>query len=239
MSTLFSVVMPVFNRSEYLDRALQSILGQAYKDFEIIVVDDGSDDGEVELKLRQYIESNGIMVLHQRHKGPGAAINYGVSRARGEYVCRLDSDDMLAPEALEVVNAYVQEFPDIDYFYSSRYAIDGEDRVIKVLRSVSFDRKKLLRRNIANHLICWKRQSFLEVQGFDESLCYGEDYDLALRMAERFRFQNITEILYKVRRGAHEDRLSRLYSGKKRSQIVKAIQQKSGNSACLLPNGGS
>ena len=229
MSTFFSVVIPVFNRSKYLDKALQSVLGQTYKDFEIIVVDDGSDDGEVELELRKYTESKGIMVLHQRHKGPGAAINYGVSRARGEYVCRLDSDDMLTPEAIEVVRAYVNEFPNVDYFYSSRYTIDEEDRVIKVLRSVPFDTKKLLRRNIANHLVCWKRQSFVEIDGFDESLCYGEDYDLALRMAERFRFQNISEILYKVRRG-HEDRLSRLYSGEKRTQIVKAIRQKYGNS---------
>lgn len=83
---------------------------------------------------------------------------------------------------------------------SSRCTIDEEDRLIGIFDSVRFDRKRLLRRYIANPLICWKKRSFLDVGGFDESIRYAEDYDLALRMAEKFQFQNIEAVLYKPRR---------------------------------------
>lgn len=226
MGTLFSVIMPVFNRPQYLEKAVNSVLAQTYENFELIIVDDGSDDRGVKPILERYKDSHCIKVLSQEHKGPGAAINYGVSQAKGEYICRADSDDLLFPHALEVVNAYIEKFPNVDYFYSSRCAIDEEDRLIGIFNSVPFDKRLLLRRNIANHFICWKKQSFLAVGGFDESVCYGEDYDLALRMAGKFRFQNIEEVLYKVRRGSHEDRRTLLFDQTQRSKIVEQIQRR-------------
>ena len=216
--------MPVFNRPQYLEKTIRSVLNQIYKNFQLIIVDDGSDDQGVKLILERYKESHYVKVLSQEHKGPGAAINYGVSQAKGEYICRLDSDDLLFPQALEVVNAYIEKFPNVDYFYSSRCTIDEEDKLIEIFKSVRFDRKRLLRRNIANHFICWKKQSLLEVGGFNEAIRYGEDYDLALRMAEKFRFQNIDEVLYKVRRGSHKDRLTSLFDQKEKSKIVEQIQ---------------
>ena len=226
MDTFFSVIMPVFNRPQYLEKAIDSVLSQTYQNFELIIVDDGSDDQGVELILGRYKESDRIKLLAQEHRGSGAAMNYGASRAKGEYICRLDSDDLLFPQALEVVNAYIEKFPNVDYFYSSRCTIGEEDRLIETFSSITFDRKRLLRRNIANHFICWRKQSFLEVGGFDETIRYGEDYDLALRMAEKFRFQNIEEVLYKVRRGPHKDRITSLFDQEERGKIVAQIQQR-------------
>ena len=226
MGTFFSVIMPVFNRPQYLEKAIKSVLSQTYQDFELIIVDDGSDDRGVKLTLERYKESDRIKLLSQEHRGSAAAMNYGVSQAKGEYICRLDSDDLLFPQALEVVNACIEKFPNVDYFYSSRCSIDEEDRLIGIFNSVTFDRKRLLRRNIANHFICWKKRSFLEVGGFDETIRYGEDYDLALRMVEKFRFQNIEEVLYKVRRGSHKDRVTSLFDQKERSKIVAQIQRR-------------
>lgn len=226
MGTFCSVIMPVFNRPQYLEKAIESVLSQTYQNFELIIVDDGSDDRGVKLILEKYKEADRIKLLSQEHRGSAAAMNYGVSQAKGEYICRLDSDDLLFPQALEVVNACIEKFPHVDYFYSSRCSIDEEDRLIGIFHSVTFDRKRLLRRNIANHFICWKKRSFLEVGGFDETIRYGEDYDLALRMVEKFRFQNIEEVLYKVRRGSHKDRVTSLFDQKERSKIVAQIQRR-------------
>lgn len=226
MSTFFSVIMPVFNRPQYLEKAIDSALKQTYRGFELIIVDDGSDDQETKLILENHRASPHIRVLSQENKGPGAAINYGAPQAKGEYICRLDSDDLLFPQSLETVSTYIEKSPNVDYFYSSRCTIDEGDRFVRTFNSIKFDRNKLLRRNIAKHFICWKKQSFLEVGGFDESICYGEDYDLALRMAEEFEFRNIDEVLYKVRRGSHKDRISSLFDQKERSIIVEKIQRR-------------
>jgi glycosyltransferase involved in cell wall biosynthesis len=226
VATFFSVIMTVFNRTRYLEEAIKSVLDQTYDNFELVIVDDGSDDRGVKLILEKYKEFHGIKVASQEHKGLGAAMNYGVSQAKGEHICKLDSDDLLFSQALEVLNEYVEKFPNVDYFYSSRCTIDEEDRLIEIFKSVTFDRKKLLRRHIANALICWKKESFLEAGGFDESIPYAEDYDLALRMAEKFQFQNIDEVLYKVRRGSHKDRMTCLFDQMERSKMIKQIQQR-------------
>jgi len=187
-------------------------------------VDDGSDDRGVKLILERYKESDCIKLLSQEHRG--SAADYGVSQAEGEYIGRLDSDDLLFPQALAVVNACIEKFSNVDYCYSSRCTIHEEDRLIGIFNSVTFDRKRLLRRNIANHFICWKKQSFLEVGGFDETIRYGEDYDLVLRVAEKFRFQNVEEALYKVRRGSHKGKITSLLDQRERSKMVERIQQR-------------
>lgn len=226
MDTFFSVIMPVFNRPQYIEKAVGSVLNQTYKNFELLIVDDGSENAEVGIILNKYKSFPQIKVFYQAHKGPGASINYGVPQAKGEYVCRLDSDDLLFPQALETLSIYIEKFPKVDYFYSSRCTIDEKDRFIRTFKSIRFDKKRLLRRHIANHFICWKKQSFLEVGGFDESIRYGEDYDLALRMAERFQFQNIKEVLYKVRRGSYKDRVTFLFKKSERTNIIEQLRQR-------------
>jgi len=226
VDTFFSVIMPVFNRPQYIEKAVGSVLNQTYKNFELLIVDDGSDNTEVKLILNKYKSFPQIKVFYQAHKGPGASINYGVSQAKGEYVCRLDSDDLLFLHALETLSIYIEKFPKVGYFYSSRCTIDEKDGFIRIFKSVRFDIKKLLRRNIANHFICWKKQSFLEVGGFDESIRCVDDYDLALRMAGRFQFQNIREVLYKVRRGSDKDRETFFWDQSKRTNIIEQLQQR-------------
>ncbi len=216
--------MPVFNRPQYITKAIESVLNQTYGNYEFTIVDDGSDNPEVRHILEKYSSFPQIKIFYKEHKGPGSAINYGVLRSKGAYACRLDSDDLLFPNALEVLNRYIEEFPDVGYFYSSRCTIDDRGRFKKLYKSKRFDRERLLCRYIANHLICWKKDSFLKVGGFDESIPFGEDYDLALRMAEKFRFQNISEVLYKVRRGADKNSVTFQFKKRERYKIVKQIQ---------------
>lgn len=196
----FSIIIPVYNRMLGLREAVDSALAQTCRNFELIIADDGSESSEVCEFLDACSGAARVRVLRLPHRGPGAAINAAARVARGEYLCRLDSDDMLSTDALETLRHYVAREPDVSYFYSSRMVIDEAGKVIETHhRSRPFDLRLLAERFTCNHLICVRRRDFLAVNGFREEIRFGEDYDLALRMAARFRFRNVDEFLYKLR----------------------------------------
>lgn len=105
----FSVVIPVYNREHLIKNTVDSVLAQTNKDFEIIVVDDGSIDHTMDI-LEKY--GNRIKALSQSNSGPEAARHKGISEARGKYLVFLDSDDLLTPSALEIYGAIVDKFED-------------------------------------------------------------------------------------------------------------------------------
>ena len=203
-----SVVMPVYNRIEFLQEAVESVLHQEYSSYELIIVDDGSTLLELKELLKRYRNHPKVSVFHkQRNGGPGSAINVGALVAKGEYFCRIDSDDMIVADALSVLNEYIKKYPNVSYFYSSRYVIDENSMLVisnwtlpdGIHRSQKFDRDRLLREFHCNHLICWKKRDFLEIGGMKENIKWAEDWELALKMSENYLFQNIYEALYLVR----------------------------------------
>ena len=104
-----SVIVPLYNCIEYFPQCIDSILAQSFKDFEIIVVDDGSTDGSYEL-AEQYAKTNGnVIVLQQEHRFAGVARNTGMGHARGEYLIFLDSDDYFEENLLHDALARIEE----------------------------------------------------------------------------------------------------------------------------------
>ena len=134
----FSIIVPVYNQQSYIGECLDSVLGQAFTDYEIIAVDDGSTDGSA-VVCDTYAANNGeiIKVIHQQNTGPSIARNNGVSAAEGDYIIFLDGDDILADGALDAVNDAIIRCnePDlivcrIDRFSddpSNTYELDGID----------------------------------------------------------------------------------------------------------------
>ena len=106
---LVSVIIPTYNRAAWLKEAIESVLSQTYKQFELIVVDDGSTDPTGELLL-QY--GTKLSVLHTGHGGPSAARNCGIAAARGEYIAFLDSDDVWLPDKLRAQMLFFQDHPE-------------------------------------------------------------------------------------------------------------------------------
>lgn len=226
-----SIVMPAYNRVEFLQEAIESVLNQEYTNFELIIVDDGSTLPEMKKMLRTYKDCSGVVVLYKRkHGGPGSAVNFGALRVKGEYFCRLDSDDKLIPGALTALNRYINKYPNVSYFYSSRYVIDENSKVVitngtlpkGIYRSKKFSREKLLEEHHCNPLICWKKKDFLAVDGMCEDLLWAEDWELALRMSENYLFQNIDEALYLVREYPGQ-RLTCTTSNEIKEKIIQKI----------------
>lgn len=109
----FSVVIPVYNRSEVVGEAIDSVLHQSIEDFEVIVVDDGSTDATAEVVRRQY--GSDVRLIRQENRGPGAARNRGIKAASGEYVTFLDSDDLWFPWTLSVFDRAIQQHREVSF----------------------------------------------------------------------------------------------------------------------------
>ena len=204
-----SVIIPTYNRASLLPRAIESVLGQTYTDWNLLVVDDGSNDGTAKL-LDSYSDSR-TKSLRIRHRGVSAARNAGVRHSRGEMLAFLDSDDEWLPEKLERQLDYWQENPHVSLVYSSEIWIRAGRRVNppKQYRGKS---GRILIPSIRACVISpstakMRRRTFEELGGFNESYPVCEDYDLWLRLCSRYEVGWIPEPLI-VRHGGRSDQLS-------------------------------
>ena len=136
---LVSVVIPSYNRSSLLMQTLASVRGQTFRDFEVLVVDDGSTDDTATRVRELGAEDGRIHYLYQANQGPAAARNAGASYARGAFIAFLDSDDLWLPDKLQEQLAFLAGRPDIDVVYAD-YAVIGD--VGKVLPAIIEEAKK-------------------------------------------------------------------------------------------------
>jgi len=152
----FSIVIPVYNSKDYLRRCLDSILNQDFSDYEIILVDDGSNDGS-ELIVDEYKKEN-IIVIHEENSGPAYARNMGLSKTSGKYIWFVDSDDEIERDSLEIMNNILKiENPDILFFNyrevtnnETHFEIRYKSDFYEGINLIPF--KKHLIRNSFNHL---------------------------------------------------------------------------------------
>lgn len=191
--SLVSVVIPTYNRAKELNRAIKSVLKQTYKKWELIIVDDGSTDDTkkvVQNYMKKYKKK--IKYLYQRNKGQGAARNYGIKRAKGEFIAFLDSDDEWLPEKLEKQIKLFSN-PNIGLAYSASNLNKGPFYRGKVLM-------QLINKNFITNSSVVIRRKVLKKSGYfgeEDWLRNIEDYDLWLRIALNFEFDYINKPLVK------------------------------------------
>jgi glycosyltransferase involved in cell wall biosynthesis len=205
-----SVIIPTYNRSQFLPEAVHSVLDQTFTDFEIIVVDDGSIDNTKEV-INNYQDSR-ITYIYQENQGVAVALNTGVKRAIGEYVIFLGSDDALVEKALEKHVSILDRYTQVALSYGQAYKMDENGRVIgltKPLYKHSYvrDGKEEIRDLIfGNHInaAAVRRQCVEKAGGFNTILTIAEDYELWVRLAKKWPVAYIAEPLLKRRRHKHQ-----------------------------------
>ena len=176
-----SVVIPCFNQGEFIDDALLSIFEQTMVDYDIVVVDDGSDDGMTPQVL-DAITFPRVSVVHQANVGLPGARNRGIEAARGEYVVTLDADDQLAPEYLAKLSG-VLDADDSTAFAHCWARLFGDYQAIWATRP--FNRFQFLLSNSVVGCVVLRKSAWEAVGGYDESMRDGnEDWDLWIRLAE-------------------------------------------------------
>lgn len=201
--TLISVVIPVYNGEKTIKDTIKSVLDQTFKDFELIVINDGSKDSTLE--IISGIQDPRIKVFSYPNAGLSATRNRGIAQASGKYISFIDADDLWTPDKLQFQLKALEENPQAVLAYSWTNCIDESGQLLGPgdRSNISGDvYAKLLLNNFlengSNALI--RTQVFAEFGGFDESLKSAEDWDMWLRLAARYHFVLVPfpHILYRV-----------------------------------------
>ena len=208
-----SVIIPCFNREKYLSEAIESVLNQTYPSIELLTVDDGSTDSTPDI-LSGY-QHRGVEVLTHPgriNKGQSAAINLGLSRASGDYIAILDSDDYWDAHKIEKQVRFLDNNPSVGLVYGNGFAVDENGKPL--YRIYEDDHAEHSNPNrvlmdcyflVPNNALV--RKSVLDqTGGFDESMRAAQDHDMAIRIAEVTTLGYLNEPLFYYRR--HPDSIS-------------------------------
>lgn len=221
----FSVIIPTFNRKSFLRFAIDSVLAQTYKNFELIIVDDGSTDSTRDL-IKSYTDAR-IVYLYQENKGVSASRNLALSKSKGDFIAFLDSDDNWLKEKLEKTVKYIKKYPKIDIFHTEEiWHKNGKILCQKKKHKKPTDfayESSLALCCIGMSTAVIKKNVFDKVGVFDETFEGCEDYDFWLRTTYKYEIKLIPENLT-VKNGGRPDQLSLSIWGLDRFRI-KALKK--------------
>jgi len=219
MSPTVSVIIPTYNRWPMVGEAIESVLAQSYRSWELIVVDDGSTDDTSE-RLAPY--GSKIKYISRQRSGVAAARNHGIASATGQYVAFLDSDDLWMPRKLEVQTAFMEQHPNVQICQTEEIWIRRGVRVNPKAKhakpSGDIFRSSLDLCLVSPSAVMMTKRLFTESGGFDESFPVCEDYDLWLRISVHCSVPLIPVPLV-VKRGGHSDQLSHYTWGMDRYRV--------------------
>jgi glycosyltransferase involved in cell wall biosynthesis len=206
-----SIVITCYNQGRFLAEAVQSALNQTAGNIEILVVDDGSTDDTVSVAGR----FPAVRCIRQSNQGLAAARNAGLSAAVGEFICFLDADDMLLPEAIEAGCATFHEHPECAFVYGDSCDVDASGQVIsprRGYRALGNHYRSLLEGNfIGMHAtVLYRRRILRSLGGFDTRLRRCEDYEAYLRIARQHSVREHSNLTAYYRQ--HDQNMSRDYA---------------------------
>lgn len=198
-----SVIIPVFNREKFVAQALDSVLAQTFKNFEIVVVDDGSTDSSFSI-LTEYKERfpDKVVLLQQSNSGPSLARNKAIMAAQGKYIAFLDSDDLWPPEKLERQLSIFEEHEDIAFVYSGYYTTNKKGEILAInlpdpqLKGRIYDELWVIPNNICGGTLMVEKEKLLAVGLFDTDLGGGENLDLRIRLSQLGNVYYCSDPLY-------------------------------------------
>lgn len=189
----YSIVIPLYNKYEYIKKTIDSVLSQTYPYFEVIVVDDGSTDGSA--TVVEKIGDQRIRLIKQENKGVSAARNTGIKASKFEFIAFIDGDDWWHEDFLLKITNLVEDYPHLDFFASKFASIKNQqmitsfDELFQNNKNTTFNLFEVGYNNrdaalpIHTSSVVIKKKALLNAGGFDERIHFFEDYDLFMRVA--------------------------------------------------------
>jgi len=221
---LFSIYIPAYNVEPYIEECIDSALAQSYKDFEIVVVDDGSTDFTLKKVKEKYECNKKVRIYSKENGGIGSASNFAITQCVGEYIVQLDSDDKLFQDALEKLANYFSKNPSVECVYTKHKLIDDQGILIGDGWSPSeFDRYENLVGMSVPHLRAYRRSLFHKTVGFDETLLNAVDYDFFLKLSEHANIHFLDDFLYFYR--VHKTQTSSAYKVEQQKNHEVAVNR--------------
>lgn len=227
-----SVIVPVYNHYEYLSACLDSVLSQKNAPvYELIVINDASPDKRVDGLLKKYARQHPetiTYISHGQNQGIAKTQNEAIAAARFDYIAFLDCDDYLNDNALAVAGRFLRRYPGRDYYFSDRFLVDGQNRLIR--KTIYGDRPDLISfssrghafnlyyATVASHLKVIKKSAIIDAGMFATDATSGaQDYDLALRIADHGSFMYMPYDLY-----VHRFHQNSVTASQASQQVVRA-----------------
>ncbi|MEM9702434.1 MAG: glycosyltransferase [Planctomycetota bacterium] len=225
-----SVLMPAYNALPYLPEAVESVLNQNFRDFEFLVVNDGSTDGTGAV-LDDYAAADPrVRVIHRENGGYTSALNLLIDQTRGEFVARMDADDIAWPDRFEKQVTFLQEHPQVVAVGGAVWTIDSDGDRISPGRRAS-DHHEILAGLLgepshSGHMyhptVMMRSKSLRAVGGYDPAMEPAEDLDLWLRLADTGRLANLSEIVLDYR--FHFSSVSSTRRNRQRAAAERAVR---------------
>jgi glycosyltransferase involved in cell wall biosynthesis len=198
-----TVLMSVYNSEEFLKEAIDSILNQTYRDFEFLIINDGSNDSSEDILL-SYGDCRIRLISNERNIGLAKSLNKGLKLAKGKYIARIDSDDIALPERLKKQVSFLNAHPEVGIVGTACILIDNHNRVLGINRFPINDLQirwvSLLTNPFAHPTVVIRRDSLIKNGlSYLESFHASQDYDLWVRLLKFTRGANLNEPLIRYR----------------------------------------
>ena len=204
----FSVIIPLFNKAEYVERTLNSVLLQSFDDFEVIIVNDGSTDNS--LKIAESFTDDRIVIYSKDNKGVSTARNYGVTKATSNYIAFLDADDLWKPNHLDALHNLIVDMPSCALYCMGYIKQKSEKSKIRAqFGTIADGYKGVVSGYFKNSLpftiagmgaVAINKAKFIEVGGFTEGVTHGEDIELwtSLALQDKVALHNIATVIHLI-----------------------------------------
>jgi glycosyltransferase involved in cell wall biosynthesis len=230
LMTALSVLMPVYNAERYVAEAVESILAQTYSDFEFLIINDGSTDGSLKILRRYERQDSRIRLISRANTGYVVALNEMLDLARGEYIARMDADDMALPERFARQVDYLRANPECLAVGSMVLLVDAEGEPLRPffvnnLTHEEIDRAHLSGKGgaLAHPAAMMRCAALRAIGGYHTDAFPVEDLDLFLRLAERGRLANLPEVLLHHRR--HSAAIGYTHLEQRQRMQVKVLRE--------------
>ncbi|MDD4052568.1 MAG: glycosyltransferase [candidate division Zixibacteria bacterium] len=218
--------MAVKDGRKYLRQAIDSVLGQTFGDFEFIIIDDGSADDSRPI-IENYADARIRLLVNRDHPGLSASLNAGLNAARGEYIARMDADDVCLPDRLEKQIHFLDQHPHIVVLGTGIRLIDEQDKPIQDVQLPADNdliKWQLCFLNpIAHPSAMMRAAAVRQVGGYDAELVHAQDYDLWWRLSAGNRLANLSDILMLLRQ--HPGQVSQAHRSEQFECGIKIIQK--------------
>jgi glycosyltransferase involved in cell wall biosynthesis len=198
-----TVLMPVYNNEKFLRESVDSILNQTFKDFEFIIINDGSTDRTKKI-LNAYKDFRIRVIDNDKNIGITRSLNKGLGLAKGEYIARMDGDDISLPERLERQVKFLENNPKVVLLGNWVEIIDGDGNLRSITRYPTnhcfITWIFLFKTCLAHPTVMYRKKEVLKINGYNSMLSYTQDYDLWVRLSKIGKIGQIPEVLLKIRR---------------------------------------
>lgn len=225
-----TVYITNYNYGEYIEQSIQSILDQTYKNFELLIIDDGSTDDSKNV-IEKFRDINNVRIIYQKNKGLNITNNIAMRLAKGDYLVRLDADDYVIPEFLEIMVDKIEADPNIGLVFPDYYYVNAIGEVTGVERRFNFEEEVSLYDLPAHGACTLIRLEFLkDLGGYNESFACQDGYDLWLKFINSFDVVNVNKPLFYYRRHGsnltnNEDRILNTRKAIKKTYLQNQMKQ--------------